>query len=295
MLELQNNAKKDGAMTNDLLIKTIDELPPLPETVVNLCKYVDSAGHDAVVQEVVDIIARDPLLTADLLRLANSPYYGFSREISTINQVVALLGISNIRDITVANSIKGSLKIDVSPYGLDTREFLVNSSNESKFISDWLSDEDKKLSQELVPCAMLPRLGMIFFSSMLIQEGRDKEFLEILKQNNFHNISLIENEFFGADSLSFSGFLFNHWKFDETLIESVAYITAPHAASESVKKKSYALAIVNRIFEPYTGGNAYNVKEAFALINEASTQGIVFDMDNFKSKLPDKIKFDLGS
>lgn len=281
-------------MMNELLSKTIENLPPLPETVVKLRNYIDKSGSDVRVQEVVNIISQDPFLTADLLRLANSPYYGFSREISTINQVVALLGVTNIKNIAIANSLKGKLTINVAPYGLDTQTFLRNSSEEANFVTEWLGDEDKKLAQELVPCVMLLRLGMILFSSMLIQQKKDKEFLELIKQNNYQNISFVENEFFGTDHLSFSGFLFNHWKFDEDLIESLAYITAPHAASDHVKKNSYALAIANRIFEPYQGGSPYNVHEAVALIQEAASQGIKFGLDNFKSKLPHEAKINLS-
>lgn len=281
-------------MMNELLSKTIENLPPLPETVVKLRNYIDKSGSDVRVQEVVNIISQDPFLTADLLRLANSPYYGFSREISTINQVVALLGVTNIKNIAIANSLKGKLTINVAPYGLDTQTFLRNSSEEANFVTEWLGDEDKKLAQELVPCVMLLRLGMILFSSMLIQQKKDKEFLELIKQNNYQNISFVENEFFGTDHLSFSGFLFNHWKFDEDLVESLAYITAPHAASDHVKKNSYALAIANRIFEPYQGGSPYNVHEAVALIQEAASQGIKFDLDNFKSKLPHEAKINLS-
>lgn len=279
---------------NELLSTTIENLPPLPETVVKLQNYIDQSGSEVQTQKVADIIVQDPLLTADLLRLANSPYYGFSREISTINQVVALLGVVNIKNIAIANSLKGKFHIDVSPYGLDTQTFLQNSSLETAFITDWLSQEDKKLSQELVPCSMLLRLGMILFSSMLIQQRKDKEFLELIKQNNYQNISFVENEFFGTDHLSFSGFLFNHWKFDEDLIESLAYITAPHAASDHVKKNSYALAISNRIFEPYQGGSPYNVREAIALIHEANAQGIIFDVENFKNKLPHQARVNLS-
>lgn len=281
-------------MVNELLSKTIENLPPLPETVVKLRNYIDKAGSEVRVQEVVNIISQDPFLTADLLRLANSPYYGFSREISTINQVVALLGVTNIKNIAIANSLKGKLTINVAPYGLDTQTFLRNSSEEANFITEWLGEEDKKLAQELVPCVMLLRLGMILFSSMLIQQNKDKEFLELIKQNNYQNIAFVENEFFGTDHLSFSGFLFNHWKFDEDLIESLAYITAPHAASDHVKKNAYALAIANRIFEPYQGGSPYNVHEAVALIQEAGSQGIKFDLDNFKSKLPNEAKVNLS-
>lgn len=277
-------------MQNEVLLKTIDTLPPLPATVLKLREYIDSAGANVSVDGVVKIIQEDPLVTAELLRLANSPYYGFSYEISTIQQVVSLLGINNIRNIVLANSLKSTFKADVSPYGLDTNEFLANCAKEANFISEWLGEEDRKLSQTLVPSAMLLRLGVILFSNSLRSLGKDKDFLEALKQHNFKNISIIEEEFCGVDSLSFLGFLFNHWKFDETLIENISYMTLPHSAEDSVKKGAYALAIANCLFEPHQGGNVFNMRRSLGLIDEAKTQGVHFNRNNFERKVPEYMK-----
>lgn len=271
---------------NEFLIKAIDNLPPLPDTLVKLQSYIDSAGDDVQMQSVVDIISKDPLLTGDLLHLANSPYYGFSREISTLNQVVSLLGIDNVKNIAVANSLRGEFKVDVSPYGLNTQEFLGNCSREVDFISDWFSENDKKLSQILAPCAMLLRLGMMIYADTLIKKGRDKEFLEALKEINFSDVGSVETEFYGLDHLTFLGYLFDYWRFDDTLIQTTAYITAPHAASDEVKKNSYALAITTKVFDPYQGGSEYNMEDAVALIKEAKAQGIDFNMDRFLEILP---------
>ncbi len=278
---------------NELLVKTIDNLPPLPETVMKLQQYVDSRGSDAKIQSVVNIISKDPLLTADLLRLANSPYYGFSREIGTLNQVVSLLGINNVKNTAIANSLRDGFKIDVSPYGLDTKQFLLNCAMESDFISAWFTESDISLAQTLVPCAMLLRLGMILFADTLIKSGKDEEFLEALKANDFNNVALVEQEFFNLDSLTFLGYLFDYWKFDETLIQTTAYINMPHAASEEVMKNCYALAIVTKVFDPYQAGSVYNMEDSLLLIKEARTQNIHFDLDKFKSILPPEAKANL--
>lgn len=277
-------------MQNEVLLKTIDTLPPLPATVLKLREYIDNAGADVNIDEVVRIIQEDPLVTAELLRLANSPYYGFSHEISTIQQVVSLLGINNIKNIVLANSLKSTFKADVSPYGLDTDAFLANCAKEANFISDWLGKEDRKLSQTLVPSAMLLRLGVILFSNSLRSLGKDKDFLETLKQYKYKNISMIEEEFCGVDSLSFLGFLFNHWRFDETLIENIAYMTTPHSARDSIKKGAYALAITNCLFEPHQGGSVFNMRRSLGLIDEAKTQGVHFDRDDFVVKVPQDMR-----
>ncbi|GAA7172625.1 cheVAW transcriptional regulator CheP [Helicobacter pylori] len=276
---------------NELLLKSVEVLPPLPDTVSKLRKYVSETNSNIETMKVAEIISSDPLMTAKLLQLANSPYYGFTREITTINQVITLLGVGNIINIVTADSIRDNFKIDVSPYGLNTQNFLKTCNEEVTFITNWLNDEDKKLSHLLVPCAMLLRLGIVIFSNFLIQNHKDKDFLAFLNKNE--NLALAENEFLGVDHISFLGFLLHRWNFDDVLIESICFVRTPHAAREEVKKSAYALAITDHLFAPHDGSSPFNAKAAVALLEEAKTQGINFDLNNLLSKLPSKAKENL--
>ncbi|ECP8722947.1 HDOD domain-containing protein [Campylobacter jejuni] len=277
---------------NELLLKSVEVLPPLPDTVSKLRKYVSEANSNIETMKVAEIISSDPSMTAKLLQLANSPYYGFTREITTINQVITLLGVGNIINIVTADSIRDNFKIDVSPYGLNTQNFLKTCNEEATFITNWLNDEDKKLSPLLVPCAMLLRLGIVIFSNFLIQNHKDKDFLAFLNKNE--NLALAENEFLGVDHISFLGFLLHRWNFDDVLIESICFVRTPHAAREEVKKSAYALAITDHLFAPHDGSSPFNAKAAVALLEEAKTQGINFDLNNLLSKLPSKAKENLN-
>ncbi len=277
---------------NELLLKSVEVLPPLPDTVSKLRKYVSEANSNIETMKVAEIISSDPLMMAKLLQLANSPYYGFTREITTINQVITLLGVGNIINIVMADSIRDNFKIDVSPYGLNTQNFLKTCNEEATFIANWLNDEDKKLSHLLVPCAMLLRLGIVIFSNFLIQNHKDKDFLAFL--NKSENLALAENEFLGVDHISFLGFLLHRWNFDDVLIESICFVRTPHAAREKVKKSAYALAITDHLFAPHDGSSLFNAKAAVALLKEAKTQGINFDLNNLLSKLPNKAKENLN-
>ncbi|EDH7414449.1 TPA: HDOD domain-containing protein [Campylobacter jejuni] len=277
---------------NELLLKSVEVLSPLPDTVSKLRKYVSEANSNIETMKVAEIISSDPLMTAKLLQLANSPYYGFTREITTINQVITLLGVGNIINIVMADSIRDNFKIDVSPYGLNTQNFLKTCNEEATFIANWLNDEDKKLSHLLVPCAMLLRLGIVIFSNFLIQNHKDKDFLAFLNKNE--NLALAENEFLGVDHISFLGFLLHRWNFDDVLIESICFVRTPHAAREKVKKSAYALAITDHLFAPHDGSSPFNAKAAVALLKEAKTQGINFDLNNLLSKLPNKAKENLN-
>lgn len=276
---------------NATLLSLIEQnLPPLPNTVIELRDYINRKEEKIEIGGVVKIISKDPLATASLLKVANTPYYGFSSKISTINQVVALLGIENVKNILMADFLRSALKINVSPYGLDTDSFLGNCSREVGFVSDWLSEEDKQLTQMLIPCVMLLRLGMILFSSALIKTKQDKQFRKAIEANHYENIALVEQEFFGVDHISFLAYCFDLWKFDDSLIQTVVYVTSPHAAPADVKKNSYALAITNCIFEPHEGGSAYNVNEAISLAKEAIDQGVDFNLENLLKHIPSDLK-----
>jgi len=57
-----------------------------------------------------DAIQKDPDLTARLLRLANSPFFGFANRLSTVSEAVSLLGIQQIQDMIVASSVLEQFK-----------------------------------------------------------------------------------------------------------------------------------------------------------------------------------------
>ncbi|EAL5832741.1 HDOD domain-containing protein [Campylobacter coli] len=278
---------------NEILLRSVEVLPPLPDAINKLRKYINESGSNVKIDEIANIISSDPLMTAKLLRLANSPFYGFSREITSLAQVVSLLGIGNIVNTIMADSIRDSFKIDVSPYGLSTTEFVNKCSEETSFIMDWLGNEDKKLSHLLVPCSMLLRLGIVVFSNFLIQNKKDAEFLARLEKNNFSDLSMVENEFLGVDHISFLGFLLYRWKFDDMLVETICFARSPHAARNEVKKSAYALSVVDHLFTPHNNFSSFNIKASIALINEARSQGIDFNLDNFISKLPKEAKENL--
>ena len=78
----------------------ISELVPLPE----ICMHVNemASRDDCSVKEISAVISADPALTTRLLRLANSPFYGFSNRIDTVQRAVMVIGTQGLRDLVVA-------------------------------------------------------------------------------------------------------------------------------------------------------------------------------------------------
>lgn len=87
-------------------------LPPLPEIVLNIQKTINSS--DATVNNISALIKRDPSLTAQVLKVVNSAYYGFRNEVSDIKFAVAYLGIHEIYNMVLSFSVVDTLGVNNS-------------------------------------------------------------------------------------------------------------------------------------------------------------------------------------
>jgi putative nucleotidyltransferase with HDIG domain len=79
------------------------DLPTLPDVVARVMQIVSNPLTTA--EDLNQVISMDPALTFKILRLANSAFYGFPREITTITQAVTTLGFNTIRNLALSVSV----------------------------------------------------------------------------------------------------------------------------------------------------------------------------------------------
>ncbi|HEV7914982.1 MAG TPA: HDOD domain-containing protein, partial [Albitalea sp.] len=82
-------------MTTDVRSKRPTLPPPFPAVVVQLIQQMQDPDVGAT--EVGKLIELDPSLTASLLRLVNSPFFGMRRQIASVSDAVMVLGMSAVR------------------------------------------------------------------------------------------------------------------------------------------------------------------------------------------------------
>lgn len=94
--------------TADALINKSLELvsPPTTYTQLNALIHDDNASADDISQ----VINADPALTTRLLRIVNSPYYGFPSQISTISRAITIVGTSELTQLVLATSVINSFR-----------------------------------------------------------------------------------------------------------------------------------------------------------------------------------------
>lgn len=103
----------------------LKSIATLPVVALRIMRLVDDPKSS--VQEVNDVIASDPALTARVLKIVNSSFYGLSREIGSIDRAVVLLGLNAVKNIAIAASLDKVFRPDQIGTDFDARDLWTHS------------------------------------------------------------------------------------------------------------------------------------------------------------------------
>lgn len=231
---------------NASLLSKIKTLPPLPETVVKIQQLC--SNPESSVGDLIKIVETDPMITANLLKAANSPFYGFSREIQTVSQAVSLFGMSTVKGLAVSGVVKKLLAIDLDPYGISPQAFADISGLQNALMHDWYAKIDASAMSVLSPASFLQETGKIVIAQEITKEGKAREFRADIESGAA--IASVEAHFLGETTATVTAAIFEHWRFEEQLVESIRYADAPTAAPAENAPFSKALHVVKTALRP---------------------------------------------
>jgi len=262
-------------MTEEIL-KKIKQLPPLPESAMQIeAVYQDPDGSFS---DMVKILEKDPLLTADILKAANSPLYGFSREINAINQAVGLFGMGTVRGFALASIVKKSFKLDLSPYGINNEMFSALSKKQHALITSWCIRKENKLLGVLSPAAFLVEIGKVLIAQQIMNDGKQEEFKTALEECD--TLEEAERKVVGVDTPEVSSTIFRQWKFEDGLVDVIGNCTNPDKAEDIDKKPAQILNVVRVAINMNGQITPESITEAKKLIEKYE-----LDMESFESAI----------
>jgi len=225
------------------IIDNIKALPPLSSTIIKINQIY--ANENSTVKDMANVIEQDPMIIANILKIANSPLYGFGREIKNASQAVSLFGMSMTRSIAIGNSIKKLLNVDMQPYNVTSDEFAHVSSLQAALILNWYKKIDKQKAEKLYLAAFLQETGKILIASEVIQNDEAISFASEVENSN--SLATVERAYVNASCGEVTALVFKHWGFDSDFIEMIKYSDAPFSAQDEIKEFAMALNIVKTI------------------------------------------------
>lgn len=225
------------------IVASINSLPPLSKTIADVNAIY--AREDSSLADMAKAIESDPMIVANILKAANSPLYGFGKEIENVSQAVTLFGMAMTRSIVIGNSVKKLLNVDMQPYGVSSERFAQISSLQAALILSWYNKIDRHKANKLYLAAFLQETGKIIIASDIIQEDETTTFYSEVELSN--NLAQVEKSYVNVTSAQVTAMIFEHWNFDKEFIEMIKYADDPQLAPADVKEYSTALNIVKTV------------------------------------------------
>jgi len=193
-------------------LRLVKSLPSPPEQINHVLVAIDSSS--SVDYNIVEIIQYDPSMALSVLKVANSPLYGYSTKISSLQQAADLLGTGAIKDIILRTPILERLTLDQNKSLLDLKSLWLHCG-----LTAAISGELARLMGDLEPdtcftAGLIHDVGLIALAAYYPQE------LGVaLETSHAENMSLIdaENKVFGFNSYNVSIMLITTWNFPESL------------------------------------------------------------------------------
>jgi len=255
-------------MISNLILRQIKNLPPLPKSVIEVQKI--TSDPNASIKDLVKVIKEDPMMSANLLKVANSPLYGFTRQIKTVDQAVALFGMSTVKGFVVSFAIRNTLKFDLSAYGISEARFHDVSVKRNALAVNWYKKERSKLDI-MATDSFLIDIGAVVISLVLVSEGKADEFREELQKENRYKVEL---KYIGATTGEVTAEIFKHWHFSSDLVEPIAHIDMPSKTEEYFE---YAASLkVLRTAIDLLKDDENSKEKAIKLINQYNLNGQAF-------------------
>ncbi len=214
------------------IIKDTKSLPTIPAIISKLNSM--SVSDKASIQEMARVVSSDQVLSARVLRLANSPSYGFYR-VSTISNAMILLGVDVVKSLALSSSIFEIMENSV----VGLWEHSLGAGVAANIIAKRLRLPD---CEEISTAALLHDIGKVI---MKIKFPDEYHRLLAKIADGSQSFEDAERELFGVDHAEVGGWLAKYWFLPDKLIEPIAcHHNIENAGNHQVKASVVHLADV---------------------------------------------------
>ena len=204
----------------------VADLPSMSSSITEVIAACDDP--DITVGKISQAIMRDQSLTAGILRLANSAYFGHPRRVATISDASLLLGFSAIKSLAISTHTSRLLAGPLPGYGLQRGE-LWDHSVAVAFTARRLALEvDLQPVEEAFVAGMLHDIGKIVLSSHMEDAFEEVVALAEERRAPLHEV---EAELLGFDHAELGAQVARAWNFPPELEEAIRHHHDPEAAT----------------------------------------------------------------
>lgn len=205
------------------ILSQTETLPSLPAIYTDVVSELQTP--DPSVKKIGEIISADLAMTAKILQVVNSAFFGLVRKISNPREAVMLLGTDTIKALVL--SVKIFSELNQKKFGWFNFDELFNHSMSVSMLAQTITKEerlDQKLVNNSVMAGMFHDLGKLIlvtnfhetYQKVLTEAGQSKQ-----------NLWDLESEVFGTSHAEIGAYLMGLWGLEYPVIEAIAFHHQP--------------------------------------------------------------------
>lgn len=241
-----DDAGNDAAIA---AVRNISHIATLPEVTVEIIELVENPVSSA--RDLHRLVAADPALTARMLKVVNSAFYGLPRQIASINRAVSLLGLNAVKNIAIAASLAKLFRGGAIGPHFDAHHLWNHSCATAaaartvarKCGRKWIADE-----------AFLA--GLVHDVGILVELQHDRvAFTNAIEEGvETGDLESSEINHLGDTHERFGSVLCEHWKFPESLVGVVGHHHDPLRLPESARELPCIIHVADHVAGQVAGG-----------------------------------------
>jgi len=221
------------------LVNGVEQLVSLPEVCFMVNDLVNDPNSD--ITQIGSVISQDPDLTARLLKLVNSSFYGFDKPIDTVTRAVMVVGLRELQHMVWASSAVETFS-NLSPADANMAGFWRHSIF-CAVTARILARECNILHPERMYVAgLLHDIGRLLIFHKLPKKA--SKIIAEERSNPDRDIASIENEILGYDHAQIGMALCNSWELPNSLATAIGYHHQPELV-DSFKLETSILHVAN--------------------------------------------------
>lgn len=209
----------------DDVLKRVRNLPTLPAAITRLSALV--ADPSANADDFEAVIRPDPSLTANLLRLANSAYFGLSRQVGSVRQAVTLMGIKRVFDLAASASFTRVIPDRIPGYGISSTDFWEHCVAVAALSERLGADLRIRVPEMTFTAGLLHDVGKIVVGAYF-----DDRPTALADEVGREGVFLVDAErtLLGFDHAEIGAAVAEHWRLPATIVAAARWHHAPDEA-----------------------------------------------------------------
>ena len=211
--------------TLESIVEAVNDMPALPHVVLKVMELTDDPNSTA--QDINAVLNQDQGMTAKVLRLANSAFYGFPRRIATVTDATLFLGFKTVRSIVMAASVSDILSKEMKGYALAPGELWRHSQCVAMAARQIARRNKSALVDVAYTAGLLHDIGKVILNDTV--KDSYHEVVEMAAEQNIPFMDA-ENEVLGFNHAMIGSKLAEKWNLPPELVEAIAYHHNPEKA-----------------------------------------------------------------